>query len=125
MTEILSKKSGPMQKILDLNDNRLILQEEIAQYQARSGVSSKAAGQDQKDLILRYVLIKSNIGDLYCQKTLLEGFTLRYIKENSDGNLLAKVYLDFITAVEFLQSLDKEMLTDCEMGREYIREFNL
>ena len=35
-----------MQKILDLNDNRLILQEEIAQYQARSGVSSKAAGQD-------------------------------------------------------------------------------
>ena len=106
MTEILSKKSSPMQKILDLNDNRLILQEEIAQYLERSGVPSKAAGQDQKDLILRYVLIKSNIGDLYCQKTLLEEFTLRYIKENSDGNLLAKVYLDFITAVEFLQSLD-------------------
>ena len=35
-----------MQKILDLNDNRLILQEEIAQYLERSGVPSKAAGQD-------------------------------------------------------------------------------
>ena len=35
-----------------------------------------------------------------------------YIKHNPDGNLLAKVYLDFVSAVDFLQSLDKTMLRD-------------
>jgi len=39
---------------------------------------------------------------------MMEEFAFQYIKENSDGNLLAKVYLDFISAVDFLQSLDKE-----------------
>ena len=39
---------------------------------------------------------------------ILEEFALQYIKENNDGNVLAKVYLDFITAVDYLQSLDKE-----------------
>jgi len=65
-------------------------------------MKAKHAGQDQKDLILRYVLIKSEVGDLFCQRTILEEFTLQYLKSNSDGNLLAKIYLDFISAVDFL-----------------------
>ena len=82
-------------------------------------------GQDQRDFILRYVLLKSNIGDLYCQKTILEEFALQYIKENTDGNVLAKVYLDFVTAVDYLQSLDKEQLRNTVLGKEYLCEFNL
>lgn len=39
--------------------------------------------------------------------------------------MLAKVYLDFITAVDYLQSLNKEVLKDIDLGREYLREFNL
>jgi len=65
------------------------------------------------------------VGDLYCQRTVLEEFAIGYIKQNSDGNLLAKVYLDFISAVDFLQSLDKEMLRDGEYGRDYLQDFNL
>ena len=53
-------------------------------------------------MILRYVLLQSNVGDLYCQKTIMEEFALQYIKENSDGNILAKVYLDFCSAVDYL-----------------------
>ena len=48
------------------------------------------------------MLLKTEVGDLYCQKTMLEEFSLQYIKDNSDGNLLAKVYLDFISAVDYL-----------------------
>ena len=54
------------------------------------------------------MLLQKGIGDLYCQKTILEEFALQYIRENSDGNILAKVYLDFLSAVDYLQSLDKQ-----------------
>ena len=74
---------------------------------------------------MRYVLIKSEIGDLYCQKTILEEFALQYIKNNGDGNMIAQVYLDFISAVDYLQSLDKNMLRDPELGCEYLRDYNL
>ena len=39
-------------------------------------LGNRVAGQDQKDIILRYVLMKTNVGDLYCQKLLLEEFTM-------------------------------------------------
>lgn len=71
------------------------------------------------------MLIQSNVGDLFCQKTILEEFALQYIKNNEDGNILAKVYLDFISAVDYLQSLDKQMLRDPEQGAEYLRDYNL
>ena len=82
-------------------------------------------------MILRYVLLQTGIGDLYCQKTILEEFALQYIRENSDGNILAKVYLDFLSAVDYLQSLDKQQLQEADSSgdkkkvREYLRDFNL
>ena len=35
------------------------------------------------------------------------------------------MYLDFISAVDYLQSLNKEILRNIDSGREYLREFNL
>ena len=99
-----------MQKLIDLQENRSLLSEELFDFQIKHGILAKSIGQDQKDFILRYVLMKSQIGDLYCQRTIMEEFAFQYIKENTDGNLLAKVYLDFISAVDFLQSLDKDEL---------------
>ena len=125
MKRLLQRNSAPMQKILDLAQNRTVLSEELESFQDSRGLRNKVAGQDQKDLILRYVLIQSNVGDLYCQKTILEEFALQYIKNNSDGNILAKVYLDFISAVDYLQSLDKQMLSNPEQGAEYLRDYNL
>ena len=126
MRHILSKKSAPMQKIIGLNENRAVMAEELAAYQARQRLASKVAGQDQKDNILRYVVLQSNVGDLYCQKTLVEEFALQYISENTDGNVLAKVYLDFCSAVDYLHSLDREQLRDGpEQGSAYLRDFNL
>lgn len=55
----------------------------------------------------------------------MEEFAFSYIKENSDGNILAKVYLDFISAVDYLQSLDKNRLASLEEGPEYMQEFAL
>ena len=55
----------------------------------------------------------------------MEEFAFQYIRENTDGNLLAKVYLDFISAVDFLQSLDKDELLYQDRGVEYMREFAL
>ena len=95
-----------MQKLIDLDENRRILQEELHSYQNKMELGNRVAGQDQKDIILRYVLMKTNVGDLYCQKLLLEEFTMQCIKENEDGNVISKVYLDFITAVSIIQSLD-------------------
>ena len=74
---------------------------------------------------MRYVLLKCNVGDLFCQRMVLEEFASGYIKVNTDGNLLAKIYVDFINAVDFLQSLDKEMLRDADYGREYLQDYNL
>ena len=108
MKKLLEKKSAPMEKLIDLLENRTVLADELYQFQLAHGLMIRSIGQDQKDCILRYVLMKSQIGDLYCQRTMMEEFAFQYIKENSDGNLLAKVYLDFISAVDFLQSLDKE-----------------
>ena len=68
---------------------------------------------------MRYVLLKTQVGDLYCQKTMLEEFSLEYIKNNTDGNILAKVYLDFISAVDYIQSLDKQSIKDKDGAREY------
>ena len=59
---------------------------------------------------------------------IMEEFALQYIKENNDGNVLAKVYLDFVSAVDYLQSLDKEQLQaggDQEKSKAYLRDFNL
>ena len=126
MRHILSKKSAPMQKIIGLNENRAVMAEELAAYQARQRLVSKVAGQDQKDNILRYVVLQSNVGDLYCQKTLVEEFALQYISDNTDGNVLAKVYLDFCSAVDYLHSLDREQLrSGPEQGSAYLRDFNL
>ena len=56
---------------------------------------------------------------------------MQYIRENSDGNILAKVYLDFLSAVDYLQSLDKQQLQEADSSgdkkkvREYLRDFNL
>ena len=55
----------------------------------------------------------------------MEEFALQYIRENCDGNVLAKVYLDFCSAVDYLQSLDKEQLGSIEIGRAYLQHFNL
>ena len=74
---------------------------------------------------MRYVLLKTQVGDLYCQKTMLEEFSLEYIKNNTDGNILAKVYLDFISAVDYIQSLDKQSIRDKDGAREYFQEFAL
>lgn len=74
---------------------------------------------------MRYVLLKCNVGDLFCQRMVLEEFASGYIKQNTDGNLLAKVYIDFINAVDFLQSLDKHKLVDAQSGREYLLDYNL
>ena len=38
------------------------------------------AGQDQRDLIMRYVLMRCNVGDLFCQRMVLEEFAVGYIK---------------------------------------------
>ena len=32
----------------------------------------------------------------------MEEFALQYIKSNEDGNLLAKIYLDFVSAIDYL-----------------------
>lgn len=69
--------------------------------------------------------MKSQIGDLFCQRTIMEEFAFAYIKENSDGNILAKIYLDFISAVDYLQSLDKNRLTSLEEGPVYMQDFAL
>ena len=66
MKHILSKKSAPMQKILDLNENRTVMTEELSEYQTRNRLVNKVTGQEQKDKILRYILLQSKIGDLYC-----------------------------------------------------------
>ncbi len=35
------------------------------------------------------------------------------------------MYLDFISAVDYLQSLDKKMLNNPEQGSAYLRDYNL
>ena len=125
MTRLLQRTQAPMQKLIDLVENRDVLAKELEAYQKKNGVRFKVAGQDQKDLILRYILIQSEVGDLFCQRTVLDEFVVSYIKANADGNLLAKVFLDFTSAVDFLQSLDKKMLLDREQGPLYIQEYNL
>lgn len=55
----------------------------------------------------------------------MEEFCTSYIKQNEDGNQLAKVYLDFVSAVDFIQSMDRTMLAEVDQGREYIKDFNL
>jgi len=73
------------------------------------------------------VIIQSKVGDLYCQRTVIEEFALQYIKVGSDGNVLAQVYLDFCSAVDYLQSLDRAKLQqpDQMLAKSYLKDFNL
>ena len=59
-----------------------MLVKELEAYQKKHNMRNKIAGQDQRDLILRYVLIKCDVGDLFCQRTVIEEFLLDYIKRN-------------------------------------------
>lgn len=59
MKSIFSKKSAPMQKLLDLQENLAIMSEELFEFQLSHAIPTKSIGQDQKDFILRYVLMKS------------------------------------------------------------------
>ena len=81
--------------------------------------------QAQKFTILRYVLSKCDVGDIFCQRTIMDEFIGTYIKENQDGNSLAKTYIDFTCAVDFLSNINKKMIRDVDSGREYLREFCL
>ena len=81
--------------------------------------------QAQKFSILRYVLSKCDVGDLFCQRTMFEEFISEYISCNQDGNQLAKTYIDFTCAVDFLSNIDKEQIKDLNTGRTYLREFCL
>ena len=101
------------------------MSDELYEFQTRHGIPTKAIGADQHDIILRYILIKCQIGDLFCQRTMIEEFALAYIKQNEDGNHLAKVYIDFINAVDFLQSLEKAKLEVVDEGAIYLKEFTL
>lgn len=71
--------------------------------------------------------MQSKVGDLYCQRMIIDEFALQYVKEGADGNILNKVYLDFCSAVDYLQSLDREKLQqgDRQLAKAYLREFNL
>ena len=50
---------------------------------------------------------KCDIGDLFCQRVIMDEFVGMYIKENTDGNVLAKTYLDFTSAIDFMSNIDK------------------
>jgi hypothetical protein len=56
---------------------------------------------------------------------MLEEFLGDYITENQDGNGLAKTFIDFTCAVDFLSNIDKNEIADIDNGREYLQEFCL
>ena len=56
---------------------------------------------------------------------MLEEFSGAYITENSDGNSLAKTYIDFTCAVDFLSNIEKKKIEDVTEGRDYLKDFCL
>ena len=53
---------------------------------------------------MRYVLIKSEVQDLYAQRMLIEEFTSKYIQCGSTE--LSKLYIEFTGAVDWLANLE-------------------
>ena len=115
---------APIDKLFSLQQGWQILFDEIRDYQALLGNKKvEHVGQEQRDYILRYVLIKTEVQDLYAQRMLIEEFTGKYIQEG--GGELSKLYIEFTSAVDWLANLEIGKLTNDERGREYLRDFNL
>jgi len=121
----LTKKMAPIDKLLCLQKGWQILFDEIHDYQTRrvEFIKQESVGQEQRDYILRYVLLKTEVQDLYAQRMLIEEFTGKYIQEGS--NELSKLYIEFTAAVDWLANLDGNQLASAEKGRGYLKDFNL
>ena len=67
MRALLQKKTSPMHKLLLMKENGDILSREIEEHERKKGNQTpQAMDQLQKFYVLRYVLIRCGVGDLYC-----------------------------------------------------------
>lgn len=70
-----------------------------------------------------YILTQVKVGDLYCQKTLVEQFSYTAIREQ-DSNL-GKFFQDFTFSIDFLSNMDGNLLSrvDLKDKKEYLVAF--
>ena len=108
-------------------DVQALIKQEVRDYWDKHGSDHDRAKADaidrEKDeqfTILQYVLMRSEVGDIYTQLVMLTEFTSEYIQEGSDGNELSMTYLDFMNTVEWLSSIERGPLGDLQEGRNYL-----